>query len=230
MIIKIKEKINSENPLLPLTDGDLANSLEKTEKISITAREVSNYRNKLGIASFAKRRKDVLIPIVRDMIAKEDAFTPLMDTDIAEHLRTIDVLWSAKEVQLLGQELAIPSSRQRKVNAGRSAITLLIERDDTSSLSNSEIAQILTEMGYISNERMIRRHLSAIAASTSRERRSNYIKDLIRQIVAAEEKTQPLSVREIVERLWEHNIFFSERYIQIYIKNLGIAPSSQRKV
>ena len=229
LMIRIKEKINSENPLLPLTDVDLADSLEKTEEVHITAREVSNYRNKLGIESFAKRRKNVLIPIVRDMIAKEDAFAPLMDTDIAEHLRTMDLLWSAKEVRLLRQELAIPSSRQRKTNAVRDAITVLIERDDTSPLSNEEIAQILAERGHIVDERMIRRHISAIAVPSYRERRSNHIENLIWQIVEGEETIQPLSARVIVERLWEHNLFFSERYIQIYLKNLGIPNSSQRK-
>ena len=229
LMMKIKEKISSENLLSPFTDGDLAESLAKTEDISITAREVSDYRNKLGIASFAKRRKKVVIPIVRDMIAKEDAFTPLLDGDIADHLRTMGLFWSAKEVLLLRQKLAIPASRQRKNNAVRAAITLLVKLEDTSPLSNREIAQILAEMGYIVDERMIRRHLSAIAVPSYRERRSNSIENLIRQIVEAEEMTQPLSAREIVERLWEHNIFFSESYIHIYLRNLGIPTSSQRK-
>lgn len=230
LLMKIKEKIDNENPLSPLTDRDLADSLAETEEINITARKAHDYRHKLGIASFADRRKKVVSNIVKDMIKTEDAFAPLSDIDIADHLRTMGLYWSAKEVLLLRQELAIPSSRQRKNYAVRDTIAVLIESEGLSPLSNREIVQILTEMmSYTVNERTIRRHLRAVAVPSYRERRNNLVEKLLRQIIAAEDPTQPLSAGEIAERLQEHEIFFSKDYIYIYLRRLGIAPTGQRK-
>ncbi len=171
LMMKIKKAIDSEPPLSPFTDGDVAGNLEKTAGLSLTAREIAGYRNKLGILSYTKRRKNAITTIVRNMIAAEDGLTPLLDTEIAEHLRRMGLLWSANEVRLLRQEIAIPPSRQRKNNAARQAIRALIEAEGTTTLSNQEIAQILATMGYIVDERMIRRHLNAMAVPSYRERR-----------------------------------------------------------
>ncbi len=53
----IKNNFETENPFYPYTDQEMANLLQKKEKINISRRTIAKYRNILGISSAKYRRR-----------------------------------------------------------------------------------------------------------------------------------------------------------------------------
>ena len=217
---KIRTLMKTEDSDKPYTTNELADMLVAEGAKKMTVELVREYRRRVGEDNYLNKLYAARERRLKELITEENKLAPRRDKELAELISKLGFPMTAGDVRHFRYQRGIPSAPQRlqgqtRDEQIRQKIQHLIANENSLvPLAMPDLVAQLQNAGFTLTDKNVLKHLRALGIPPSKVRKKTFLLHRIAELIADEDKSNPLSDRDLAARLHDEGVEIGSAYVQ----------------